>query len=206
VYALAIAPSPSPALIVGGSFSNSFTGGTKAINNIAKVNLTSGVADTTFSPTVNGFDDSVFALAVSDDAIFAGGSFGRYRNVANSANRIAKLNPMTGELDTMFSPNPTNGFSGTVDSLIVVGSSVYAGGSLTGYRGDFGAVSGIAKLDVTGGDLDPTFSSGGFAPGSVVYALGAQSSFVVAGGNFLVYRGQRAWFAATLDATSGALK
>jgi hypothetical protein len=176
-------------------------------NHIAKLDLTTGALDTTFSPPgTNGFDNSVLAIAASGTSIYAGGSFTAYRGVSGSASKIAKLDATTGALDTTFSPPGANGFSDTVAAVAAYGSSLYVGGYFTGYRGVAGSATRLAKLDLTSGALDTTFSpraANGFDDVVLTFAFAGTS--VYAGGGFSVYRGATSLNRiAKLDLTSGA--
>ena len=193
---------------MGGGFT-AYRGVADSANRIAKLDLTTGALDTTFSPpSANGFNGDVPALTVSGTSLYVGGGFTAYRGVANSANRIAKLNLSTGDLDPTFSPPGTNGFDGSVYALTVSDTSLYVGGSFTRYRGVADSAKSIAKLNLSTGDLDPTFSppgANGF-DGSV-YTLTVSGTSVYVGGGFTAYRGvaDSAKFIAKLNLTTGAL-
>ncbi len=206
VYALAVSGS---SLYVGGYFNSYRSGEAGSANGIAKLDLTTGALDTTFSPPgANGFDDFVSALAVSGTSLYVGGYFSAYKGVANSANRIAKLDLNTGALDTTFSPPGANGFDHSVYALAVSGSSLYVGGHFSAYRGVANSAKNIAKLDLTTGALDTTFSPPG-ANGFnyVVNALAVSGTSLYVGGWFTSYKGvaNSAKNIAKLDLTTGAL-
>jgi hypothetical protein len=211
VFALTVS---GTSLYVGGGF-RAYRGVANAANNLAKLDAASGALDTTFSPngaTANGFDSTVYALHVAGNALYVGGEFTRYKNVAGSANRLAKLNLTTGALDTTFSPNgaTANGVDDMVFALAASGTSLYAGGRFHNYRGVVGAASSVAKLDLNSGALDTTFSP----PGAVnngfdfdVRALQLSGNALYAAGNFTRYRNSAALGRglAKLDAVSGAI-
>ena len=209
VSALAAAGS---ALYIGGSFT-AYRGATNSARRIAKLDVTTGALDTTFSPsgaTANGFDKPVQAVAVTGTSLYVGGSFTSYRGIANSANALAKLDLTTGVLDATFSPAgaTANGFDNTVQALAVSGASLYAGGSFTAYRGSAGSASAVAKIDLTSGALDATFSpaaSKGFD--GTVNALAVSGSSLYVGGTFTSYAkvADSARRLAKLDLTSGAI-
>lgn len=196
-------------IYAGGSFS-AYRGVANSANRLAKLDPTTGVLDSAFSPvgpTSNGMDGPVMALAGSPGALFVGGDFSAYRGVSNSANRVAKLNPTTGALDTTFSPSGTNGFDYDVASFAIVGNSLFVGGDFTQYRGVQDTARAIAKLDLTTGALDTTFyptsATGGFD--SSVYALAASGNSVFAGGSMRKYRNvnDSAFGIAKLDTSNG---
>jgi hypothetical protein len=191
---------------IGGTFTH-YRG--SSANFIAKLDAATCAIDTTFSPPANnGFDDFVTSLVVTNGSLYVGGSFSDYRGA--SAINIAKLDLTTGALDTTFSPLANNGFSDTVTSLGVSGSALYVGGYFSAYRGVSGSASKVAKLDLTTGALDTTFSPPGAASngfdGSVDTLAFANCSLYV-GGAFTAYPGAitSAEAIAKLDATSGAL-
>jgi hypothetical protein len=134
-----------------------------------------------------GIDDQI-AARMSD----VGGTFSAYQGVASSANDLAKLDLVTGAQDATFSPPgaTANGFNGSVASLYASGTSLYVGGGFTAYQGAAGAANRIAKLDLTSGALDTTFSpaaANGFD--QAVDALGGSASLLVVGGAFGAYQG-----------------
>jgi uncharacterized delta-60 repeat protein len=95
----ALALSPGNQFVIGGSFSTSFSGGSR--NYIARLNA-DGSLDTAFNPTVNG---TVWAAAVQPDGrVLIGGDF----NTVNgqTRNHLARLNT-DGTLDTTFNPGTT---------------------------------------------------------------------------------------------------
>jgi len=207
VYALAAAPD---ALYVGGYFT-AYRGVAASANWIAKVDLTSGVLDTTFSPPANnGFNGYVGAIAVSGSSLYVGGGFTSYRGVANAAKHLAKMDRVTGDLDTTFT-KPNLGFedSDTIRALAVSANAVFVGGVFTSYRGVANAVANIAKVDLNTGNLDTTFNPpGAVAPGQydAVQALAVTSNALYMGGMFDSYRGQKgAGSFAKLDPVTGAV-
>ncbi|OFZ85158.1 MAG: hypothetical protein A2603_06300 [Bdellovibrionales bacterium RIFOXYD1_FULL_55_31] len=197
-------------LYVGGLFS-AYKGVANSANNLAKLDLATGAIDTTFSPVgvgANGFGSAVNALTVSGTSLYVGGLFTAYKGVANSARYIAKLDLTTGDLDTVFSPAGANGFDSAVNALVAAGSSIYAAGTFTAYKAVANSASRIAKLDLTTGAIDTTFSpvgvnANGF--GSTVYALATSGSSLYVGGQFTAYKGvaNSAKYLAKLDLTSG---
>src|SRR5262249_35081570 len=110
------------------------------VNHLAKLDDTTFAVDTTFSPAAaNGFSSWVNALAVSGSSLYVGGYFIYYRGLSQSANGLAKLDLISGDLDTTFSPQGANGFSvpypaqASVRALAVSGSSLYVGGLFGAY-------------------------------------------------------------------------
>jgi hypothetical protein len=208
VSALAVSGS---SIYVGGNFSI-YKGVANSANFLAKLDLTSGAIDTIFSPVgalANGFDTSVSALAVSGNSLYVGGGFGVYRGTDPST-RIAKLDLSSGAIDTTFSPPAAEGFDDDVYSLLVFGSSLYAGGQFNVYRGVADSAHHLAKLDLTSGAIDTTFSpvgatANGFS--QAIYAMGASETSLYVGGDIGDYRGvaNASRHLAKLDFTSGAI-
>jgi len=202
-------------LYVGGYFS-AYKGVANSANGLAKLDLATGAIDTTFSPvgaSANGFNANVRALAVSADSLYVGGMFDSYKGVANSANRLAKLDLVTGTIDTVFSPigANANGFSGvanTVNALAVSGTSLYVGGKFSAYRGVANSANKLAMLNLTTGAIDTTFSPVG-ANGFdwEVYALAVDNTSLFVGGLFSSYKGVMgsAMNLAKLNLSTGAI-
>ncbi|MCM2278901.1 MAG: hypothetical protein NDJ89_12570 [Oligoflexia bacterium] len=207
VHALAVSGS---SLYVGGAFANYKSTSNSAIK-LAKLDLTTGAIDTTFSPPgagLNGFSSTVYALVVSGGSLYVGGNFTAYKGIADSANRLAKLDLTTGAIDTGFSPVGfnANGFNGTVYALGVSGGSLYVGGNFTAYKGIASSANRLAKLDLVTGAIDTVFSPvGANGTDSVVYALAVNGTSVYAGGSFTKYRGESANRLAKVDLASGTL-
>jgi hypothetical protein len=181
---------------VAGSFT-AYRSIANSANNIAKLDRSTGVLDTTFSPngaTANGFDNRVDAIAINATDVYVGGFFKSYRGVASSANYVAKLNLTTGAIDTTFSPPgaTTNGFDGNVYAIAINATDVYVGGQFGSYKGALLNAKHIAKLNLTTGVIDTTFSPLGMNANGFdlpVNALALTATSVYAGGSFTSYRG-----------------
>ena len=210
VYALAAS---GPSLFVGGYFAEWEGGKTYGtVHGLAKVNATTGALDSTFDVTAPSSDDNGFGmgswvqtLAVAGNAVYAGGTFSTYRG--ESANFIAKIDATNGALDKTFSP-AENGFDFGVNALAVVGSSLYAGGSFSSYRGS--SADALVKLDAASGARDGAFGPpGGLAFGldGPVALVASDGATLLAGGVFGYYGGAK-WVSrlARLDPATGALR
>jgi hypothetical protein len=172
-------------IYVGGAFSK-FRG--QPASRLAKLDATTCALDTTFSPPANnGFDNPVHALAVDGTSLYVGGEFTAYRGVANSTEYLAKLDLMTGALDTTFSPPGANknGFDLPVHALAVAGTSLYVGGQFSAYRGVSNSALQLAKLDLTTGALDGAFQSKRL--NGTPHALAVAGTSLYAGGSFTTY-------------------
>ena len=182
------------ALMVGGGFA--FYGGVAA-NGLAKFDLATGIIDRAFTVDAKFGGFYPLAIAGQGDSIYLGGGFSNYRD--QTVESLIKVDASTGDLDTTFSQNP--GAGGWVRSLALRGSSLYAGGSFTTYRGT--GVNRLIKVDATTGVMDAAFSAGG-GPNSTVFALIAGDTGLYIGGSFTDYRGDAQADSVTLvDYASG---
>jgi beta-propeller uncharacterized protein DUF5122 len=188
----------------GGNF-NSVGGQTR--NNIAALDATSGQA-TAWNPNASGTPPFGFAnvntLALSGTTVYVGGSFSSIGG--QTRNAIAALDAGTG-LATGWNPNATGGAPpfgfANVNTLVVSGTTVYAGGSFTGIGGQ--VRNNIAALDATSGQAtawDPNATGGAPPFGSAsVNTLALSGTTVYAGGGFTGIGGQTRNAIAALDAT-----
>jgi hypothetical protein len=170
VYSLLLANS---SLYVGGAFT---TYGSAAAYNLAKIDPTSGVLDTTFTQATGG-NNTVFALAAAGSRVIAGGVFSTYRGAA--AHNIAKFSLATDEPDLAFST--AAGTNSDVARMALNGSSLYLGGVFTSC-GSLNSFN-IAKVDTATGACDATFAAGGGAPFFVDAMLVHGTSLYIGGGN-----------------------
>ena len=124
VYALAISGST---LYVGGKFTAiGGVTGTTARSKIAAIDTAATASVNTWNPSAtNGTNNTVLALAISGNNVYAGGNFTSIGGASRS--RLAALDTTTG-LATSWNPNPKN----VVSALAISGNTVYAGGSFTG--------------------------------------------------------------------------
>ena len=152
-----------------------------------------------------GFDGYVGTSLVVGGSLYVGGNFASYNGVP--ARNIAKLDKTTCAIDKTFNP-AGGGFDATVNSLAVLGTSLYVGGYFTAYRGVADSAARLAKLDLTTGALDPTFSPAGAAGNgfdAAVNALAVSGTSLYVAGKFTSYRGGASTpqHIAKLDATTG---
>jgi hypothetical protein len=170
VYSLLQANS---SLYVGGAFTT-YRGANA--NNLAKIDPTSGVLDTTFTQPTGG-NNIVYTLAAAGSQVIAGGTFSTYRGAA--ANNIAKFSLATDEPDLAFSE--AAGTNSNVIRMALNGSSLYLGGVFT----SCGGLSSfyIAKVDAATGVCDAAFAAGGGAPFFVDAMLIHGTSLYIGGGN-----------------------
>jgi trimeric autotransporter adhesin len=178
---------------LGGTFTalvNPATGLSQPHTRLARINIATGVADGTWSPTVNG---TIRALAYSaaDSTLFVGGLFTDVNGAArtNLAGISTTGNGVgTGAVRAM-APNPDD----EVRALMMDQGELVVGGSFLNIAGFL--QRRLAKLDPTTGARDTTFTpqanAGVFAithpPGSGVYAVGG--AFTTLGNNPHSYLG-----------------
>ncbi|MEG4944954.1 DUF4347 domain-containing protein, partial [Microcoleus sp. F4-D5] len=200
VNAIVIDSSGNP--IVGGNFTN--IGGQTRNNNIAKLNPSTGAADTTFNPNNASWPNAswmpyVNAIAIDSSGNLIVSGFSGI-NTGQTRDYIAKLNPSTGAADTTF--NPLNGYDGFVGSIAIdsSGNPIVGGffiSSIGGQSRDY-----IAKLNPTTGAADTTFNPNA---NDWVRAIAIDSSgHLIVGGNFTNIGGQTRNHIAKLNPTTGA--
>jgi hypothetical protein len=169
VYSLLLANS---SLYVGGAFTS--YRGTSA-HNLAKIDPTSGVLDTTFTQPTGG-NNIVYTLAALGSQVIAGGFFSTYRGTA--ANNIAKFSLATDEPDVAF--NGAGGTNSNVIAMAMNGGALYIGGVFTSCAGTNSLL--VAKVDAATGACDAAFAAGGGAPFLVDAMLLHGTSLYIGGG------------------------
>ena len=176
-------------ILVGGLFSGANSIGGQARNRIARLDPTTGLADS-FNPNAN---DSVLCVAVQPDGkILVVGNFTTISG--QTRNRIARLDPSTGLPDS-FNPDANNLIGAVAvqaDGKILVGGEFTAIGGQTRNR--------IARLNPDG-SLDPDFNPNAntFVSSIVVQADGK----ILVAGNFMTIGGQTRNRIARLDPATG---
>lgn len=151
----------------------------------------------------------VNTMIVDPSGTYLGGAFSAVNPYLTS--RAAVLDPTSGK--PVLSCNLGTGFDAAVNASVIVGSSLYVGGSFTSFNGH--PAHGLAKLDAATCALDATFSGdsgisglldpsvGAPAP-PVVNSLSSNGSALFVGGNFAQYRGVPANGLVKIDLQSGA--
>jgi uncharacterized delta-60 repeat protein len=190
-YVSATAVQPDGKILIGGAFTN-ILGVPR--NHIARLN-TDRTLDTAFDPNVSSTDRlEIKAIAVqADGKILVGGHFTSIGG--QTRNRIARLDPVTGQADS-FDPNADN----RVLSIVVQGDGkILVSGNFTSIGGQ--VRHGIARLDPTTGLADPFDPNA--SPGEVgSMAVQADGKIVVAG-PFTTIGGQSRKHIARLDPVTG---
>jgi len=182
-------------MYAGGSFSSVSTapgvspGGTFTRNNIVAFDPTSGVIRS-FAPNVAG---EVWALASNGTSLYVGGTFATVNGVARRG--VAKLDPVTGAVDTAFNANLTSGR--VTDAAVVGGRLLVAGtfpGKLRALNLASGANTGYINVGISGTVADNA------GPTQVYrFAVSPAGTRLVGVGNFTTVGGQTRWRAFMLD-------
>jgi urease beta subunit len=188
---------------VGGSFTT--VNGTTARTNVAAFDSTSG-AVTNFDPKLSGGGNGgiVASIVVSGQTVYMGGVFTAV-NGSTTRHSLAAFDAVTGTA-TAFDPDvryTPGGSDGEVRSLVISGSTVYAGGVFTVVNGStprnsvaaFDAVTGVAK------QFNPNVQ-----PNAQVMTLAVSGQTIYVGGEFATVNGSTSRRdIAGFDAITGAV-
>ena len=177
-------------ILASGSFTTIGALGGQARFFIARLDATTGVADS-WNPSANNV---IYSIAVqSDGKVLAGGAFSSIGG--QTRNRIARLDATTGLADS-FNPNANSG----VQSIAVqADGKILAGGYFTSIGGT--NRNYIARLDAVTGTADSWNPNAQ----NEVYSIAVQSDGkILAGGTFYTIGGQTRYHIARLDAVMGA--
>ena len=186
-------------MYAGGSFGSVSTapgvspGGTFARSNLVAFDPATGVI-ASFAPNVAG---EVWALASDGTSLYVGGTFATVNGVARRG--LAKLNPVTGAVDTAF--NAGLGSGRVTDAAVVGGRLLVAGtfpGKLRALNLASGANTGYINVGISGSVADNA------GPTEVYrFAVNPAGTRLVGVGNFTTVGGQTRWraFMLTLGAT-----
>jgi hypothetical protein len=166
---------------------------------LAKLDASSGVADAIFTQP-GSLDYGVTSLLASGTSVYAGGYFSHY--LGRSAFNLLKVDATTGVLDTTFT-QPT-GANGVVTSLAASGTTIYAAGELSTYRGQ--PANGITKIMLANDAIDPVFAQSTGVAGSAasVNALALAGASLYVAGSFSYFDGQTPGNLVKVDPNSGA--
>lgn len=177
----ALAAQSDGKVIVAGDFS---TAGGQTRQYIARLN-SNGSLDTTFDPTLNPPNGTIWAMTLqSDGKVIIGGEFTSVG--ANLVGGIARLNA-DGSFDASFYPG--SGTDGVVYAVALQSDGkVLVGGSFANF--DFNARNGLVRLNADG-SLDGTFDPGSLGVGAdgVVYSITLSAQGIYVGGAFDSYNG-----------------
>ncbi len=166
-------------ILAGGNFFGANSIGGQTRNRLARLDPTTGVADS-FNPNANGFEvDSI--VVQPDGKVLVGGDFTTMSGQAR--NNIARINP-NGTLDTVFNPNASNP---VLAMALQPDGKILIGGVFTILTPNSGALTRnrIARLE-TDGRADRTLNDlnlGGANP--IVSAIALQpDGKILIGGSF----------------------
>jgi hypothetical protein len=177
VFALAVVGNE---VFVGGWFTSA--GGVSA-NYVARFNTQTNTWSTLGTGSSNGVNNWVYELAVVGNEVYVGGTFTSAGGV--SANYVARFNTQTNTWSTL-GTGSSNGVSGWVRALAVVGNEVFVGGLFTSAGGV--SANYVARFNTQTNTWSTlgTGSSNGVSGGifSAVYALAVVGNEVVVGGTF----------------------
>lgn len=144
-------------LYVGGQF---ITYRSINVQNIAKIDMTSGNLDNSFHTTTSGFNNIVSSMAIYGSSLYVGGYFTGYRGSSNGR-YLAKIDTSNGVLDLGFTQ--AEGFDGPVTSIFASSSSLMVSGLFMNYRGNgiINSTPFFTILDANSGDATGVFPSAG---------------------------------------------
>ncbi len=190
-------------LYAGGGFSTvtaaagTTPAGTFNRANIVAFNAANGNISTTFAPSFNG---EVWAIVSDGTSLYVGGKFSTVNGIARRG--LAKLNPITGAVDTAFNANLNN----NVDEAALVNGRLIISGTFTkkiqAVSPATGADSGYINAGISG-SVDPNAG-----PVEVYrFAVNPAGTRLVGLGNFTTVGGARHYraFMLNLDATTSSV-
>ena len=172
-------------LYVGGAFT---TAGGNSANCIAKWNGSS------WSALGSGINDYAYAMALSGDYLIIGGNFSKANDIG--ANKIAKYNRLTTVWSSITSGG-TNGITGNVYAIAVIGSDYYFAGNFKSVKGSILDANYIAKWNATDG-----WTSLGLGLNNQVNALAVIGTDLCVGGHFTTAGGTTANYIAKWNGSS----
>jgi hypothetical protein len=181
-------------IYVGGAFTAAIQHGQSITrNHVAAIDETTGNV-LPWNPNTNG---EVWALAVTDSAVYIGGGFGQVGGKAH-ANIASVAVGGTGAVNAQFTAKAS---SGGVKALAVSGTSVYAGGS-------FQVADGLSKPFLAAFDSQTGALKTGFnaVPNDTVRALRAANNTLYVGGEFTNMNGlSRGRYLSSVSPATGTL-
>jgi len=185
----------------GGNFANARpAGAAKGTNltpraNLLSYDLTTGVLNTSFAPSLNGQVKTVVA-SPDGSRIYVGGTFTTADGQARS--RIAAYSTATGALISTFKP-----VMGTqVNAIVATNTTVYAGGFFTTANGV--ARNRLAAFNASDGALTAWNPNADYSVNAMV--ITPDGSLVVVGGAFQNVGSQPEYGLVAVDAATGAVR
>lgn len=187
---ISLAYSSGSIFVLGGSMTS--YGGT-TIQNLAKLNATTGALDTTFTQTTGLSSSSPRKIEIIGSSIYVCGALmSGYRGVGQSG-RILKIDTTSGVLDTGFTV--TLGSPSKCNDITTDGTSLYFAGEFSSINDGTGAVAykHLGKVNATTGLVDATFTqlTGALATGVGLGSIKFYNNWIYVGGYLAVdsYRG-----------------
>jgi hypothetical protein len=168
-------------VFVGGYFT--WAGGVSA-NYVARFNTQTNTWSTLGTGSQNGVNNWVYALAVSGNEVFVGGLFTSAGGV--SANRVARFNTLTNTWSAL-GTGSSNGVSGPVFALAVVGNEVVVGGNFTSAGGV--SANRVARFNTQTNTWSSLGTGSSNGVNDVVNALAVVGNEVYVGGWFTLAGG-----------------
>jgi len=163
-------------VVVGGFFTGA--GGVSA-NRVARFNTQTNTWSSLGTGSSNGVNSYVYALAVLGNEVVVGGVFTSAGGV--SANRVARFNTQTNTWSSL-GTGSSNGVSGGVRALAVVGNEVYVGGTFTSAGGV--SANRVARFNTQTNTWSSLGTGSSNGVNNDVSALAVVGNEVVVGGNF----------------------
>ena len=188
-------------VFAGGQFTKARPAGaaaganTTTRNNLLSFDVTTGVLNQSFAPTLNS---SVKVVAASPDGsrLYVGGNFTSVNGATHS--RIVALNPSTGATIGAFSPT----LDYTVNSIVATNTTVYVGGAFNTASGK--TRNRLAAFQASNGALLPDWVAN--TDGTVFALTLAPGGKIIAGGAFKNVNGAANLGMAAVNATTGAVE
>ncbi|MHA3702393.1 hypothetical protein ACXR2U_09405 [Jatrophihabitans sp. YIM 134969] len=150
--------------------------------------------------TPNALNGTTRAFAQIGDTVYVGGSFTQVRAAGSSTvvarNYLFAYDRTSGAISSVFTPN----INGLVNSLAVVGNTLYVGGNFT--TADGVARRAVAALDGTTGRLVTTFNA---AMDYNVRSIAVSGSWLYLGGAFHYVGARSHALLARVNLTTGAV-
>ncbi len=174
----AVAPDEAGGWYIGGAFTKV---GATSRRYLAHV-LADGTVDPAWDPNPN---NTVNAVCVSGGKVYVGGRFNGANSIGGAnRNRIAAVDPATGNADAQWNPGANN----TVMTIAARGNWVYAGGLFTTIGGQ--TRQRIAALQIANGANTGT-ADPSWAPDANdgVYSVATNNTHVYIGGTFTTLAG-----------------
>ena len=179
-------------LYAGGIFTT--VNGSTTRNRLAAFDTTTGIA-TSFDPNIG---NSVSSLVISGNTLYVGGNFTTV-NGSTTRNRLAALDTtVSAGTATSFNPNIADGVSNGVSSMVLSGTTLYAGGDFTLVNGST-TRNRLAAFDTTTGTVtsfNPNISS-------IVWSISLSGTTLYAGGGFTMINPVTRNHLAAIDGVTG---